>query len=236
MSTIPSVFDLKGQARTIQKQHSCPLHVAYQKLAHQYGYRDWSALNNASKQNGHASHSINQPKTEKQIFELPSEVTEWIADFRKNHKPSEIDVEAFKNGLIFGYDFKEGNDFQFDDIFLEVDQNELSSLTASDLAPVLWNSLIQEYVSEYDCQKNPLLALKKAKELDPIEFIQDALNDMIFIRFTGENLPINFENAYALAIDRCFWHPLYMWFQGKFFNLQDIPEISVRGVVVSKRV
>jgi len=215
MSAIPSVFDLKGQARLIQKQHSCPLNVAYQKLAAQYGFRDWAALSSAAKKNGGTSNGPAEPVVPpRQRFELPAEVARWLADLKKEFPADEVDALAYRQGLIFGYDVKEAQDFEFDEVLVPGDDNGLSALTAGDLAPACWDSLMQEYLED------PELGLERAKELDAVEVIQECLYDTSLIRFAGKQFPADFQAAYALATERCFWRPLYIWFEGKFIDLQ----------------
>jgi hypothetical protein len=232
MSTIPSVYELKGQARALQEELSCKLSLAQQKLASQHGFRDWAALSTASKNGKIADQLTKSTLNDKQKFELPKEVVDLLRDQRASAKPEISTIQAFETGLLFAFDIKEGQDFRFDEVMMP-DEHAID-ICSTDIAPVAWNAFMEEYLLEAKVEVTSPIELQKllhANDIDPVEIVMDSLS-LVFVRYAGEQLPTSFEDAYALSLDRCFWHPIYMWFQGKFINLEDLQEIRVRGTVV----
>lgn len=165
MSTIPSVFDLKGQARAIQTQHSCKLSVAYQILAAQHGFRDWAALSSAAKKTGDAANNDQDHDGVGSRSEVPSEVIQWLKTFKEEFKASPSEIKAFQSGLIFGYDPKEAHEFRFDELFIDSGNNGLNTLTADDLVPLIWKNFIEDYENDFQENQRSLVKRKQLKDL-----------------------------------------------------------------------
>ena len=242
MSIIPSLFELKGEARTLQKQLSCKLHIAHQRIASQYGFRDWAALIIAANRNNNIAdikNPISNISNKAGLpYELPIEAIEFLANEKISLNIGESVVQTYHKGLVFALDIIDSFEFRFDEIFVPCER-EFYFLCADDIAPVSWSRFAQAYLIEAENQAeepNVLLKLKNAKDINPIEFVENTLMNLSLIRFCGENLPDTFEAAYALVLERSFWHPIYMWFNGQFIDIEELPEIRINGIQVRGKI
>jgi hypothetical protein len=236
MSTVPSLFDLKGQARNLQLQTSCKLHLAQQMIATSNGFRNWQTLSAAlSKKPSDKFQSI------KDEYSIPNSLLEYVDDLEKRNKTWEFEKNLFSNSLFIALDIKEAMDFDKRDDFVS-NYDKSHNFCYRPLLIKEWNSYVSgehdfedEIVSESD--KKAFLA-DKLKNFDPIEFLNDfndyTVGEYTIFRYKKSEPGMTFEQAYGLAIDRCFWHPVYMWLNGVFIDISQIPEIKVNGQVVSR--
>lgn len=228
MLATPSIFVLKGQAKELQIQLSCKLHIAQKIVANNYGFKNWQTLSAIA---GKAQGEINEPPIN--VHPMPSELKEYLAEVERS--ASKIEAENFKTSFILAMDIKEGGNFDCRDDFTKIYEENF---------PFCEKYVIQDsWESEVDYQYEELDGtISKKSKIDIVnnnlyedfnlnDYLSDSL-DLSFFRYKGQNQPKTFEEAYGLALERCFWHPMYVWINGIYINTWELPEIKIKGKVV----
>ena len=229
MSTSPSLFELKGKARTLQQQLSCKLHVAQQMVANSHGFRNWQTLSAMLSTN-----QFEKKKAESDSFAMPQSIFGFIEELE--NEASQNEKLNFNKSVYFSLDIKDAMNFDVRNDFEETTPN----LFARSLLLRQWNLYISgdpdfHGIEEFGIGVKALQKEELLRSFDPDEFcdsfMQDQMEYTIF-RYTEPRPAITFEQAYALAMERCFFHPSFMWMNGTFIDLGSIPEIKVDGQVV----
>lgn len=229
MSTSPSLFELKGKARTLQQQLSCKLHVAQHMIANSYGFTNWQTLS--------ALFSASQlkKKIEPDLFAMPASLIKFIEE--SEGSASQKEKDDFSKSIYISLDVKDAMDFDVRDDFEEVSYH----LFVRSMLLRQWNLYISGdpdfhgiEESEFGgkaLQKEELLNLFDYDDFMEIFIFNVAMNERIF-RYKGFSPGMTFEKTYALSMERCFFHPNFMWIKGTFIDLDLIPQIKVDGQVV----
>lgn len=226
MLATPTIFVLKGQAKKLQIQLSCKLHIAQKIIANNYGFKNWQTLSAIA---GKTQGETNEPPIN--VHPMPSELKEYIDKIERS--ASKIEVENFKTSFILAMDSKDGGDFNYRDDFTKIYEEQFP-LCEKYIIQDSWNWYVNEKKNEQEIVniniENPF-TLKLKKSFDLTDFLFSSL-DLAFIRYKGQNQPKTFEEAYGLALERCFWHPMYVWINGIYINTWELPEIKIKGKVV----
>lgn len=229
MSTSPSLFEIKGKARTLQQQLSCKLHVAQQMVANSHGFRNWQTLSAML-----SSNLFEKKKAESDSFAIPKSVLEFIEELEND--ASQDEKSDFSKSVYFSLDVKDAMDFDVRDDFEEVSPNMFSR----SLLLRQWNLYISGDPDFHGIEESGggVKALQKEeliRSFDPDEFCDSFMQDQMeytILRYKNTKPEMTFEQAYALAMERCFFHPTFMWINGTLIDLGSIPEIKVDGRVV----
>lgn len=157
---IPTLFVLKGEARSLQEKLSASqgrqvtLSHAQQQLASIYGRRDWQALRAASialhQSPPTAPQSISRPQSDEagassRAWPLPSEVSDFLESRALSTQLHPDTVAAASAGVVFVYDLKDAYHFHVDDV--AVSDDDLFFVCAPKIAPTMWSGAMNGWIA-----------------------------------------------------------------------------------------
>lgn len=208
-TTATAAEKLKRLAKTLRKTTKTSLAAALDAVAKQHGYEHWK----------HVTICIEHTAGNNQA--LPEFLKEYLDQAATRDPASSTTQLAFRQGCVFALDIKDALEFPTTSEFVQCDDGWY--LAARDIWPV--------WVHDRDEETNTTLIETLHNEDLAANLIEDQQN-YSFLRYAGATAPVSLEQAYERIMQHSFFAPFYVWLNGKFIDLGEVPEIRVNGHVM----
>jgi hypothetical protein len=209
-TTATAAEKLKRRAKKLRKETGTSLARAQDAVARQDGYLSWKHVTVC------ADRTVSAPKA---LPPLPTLLVDSLAAEARRRPPREHSVRAFASGLVFAMDVKDADSLDLGEDVVECDDGW--TLAAADI----WRVYV--HIREDRASL--------AESMEPAELLESAHEDFTnyrLFRYTGPSTLSDLNAAFALVLGRYFAPPQYVWLNGRFIDMADVPEVQIDGKVI----
>ena len=209
-TTATAAGKLKRRAKALRKETRTSLAAAQETVAKHDGYLSWKHVTVC------ADRTKAEPKT---LPPLPMLLVDTLAGEAQRQPPNEQSVLAFASGLVFAMDVKDADGLDLGADVVECDDGW--TVAAADIWRV--------YVHHREGRSS------LAETVEPEELLESASEDMAnyrLFRYTGVDTPKDLNAAFGVVLGRYFFRPQYVWLNGGFIDIAEVPEVVVDGKVI----